>query len=255
MKLNSVAVSAAAAVCVSLPVVAQAQVQAEGQVGMGLPAPPPAAAVQGETDHDAMIGRVAVGFLGRNDVPIGTDLLGGRTNVAAPVIGIRYWLDSLIGIDAGVGFSVASESIEDPSNQTTDIPQPLAFIFHGGVPLSLSSAQHISLQIVPEVNVGFARLKQEGLPLPPGNENTFTGFHLDVGARAGGEIHFGFMGIPQLSLQGSVGVNLAIDRTEAEAVTPVLTQSASHNTTTFRTTVGDNPWNIFLANVAAFYYF
>jgi hypothetical protein len=72
---------------------------------------------------------------------------------------------------------------------------------------------------------------------------------LDLGARAGSEIHFGFMGIPQLSLQGSVGVRLNMNSTSGDPGD----NSTSHFD--LATTVGDNPWNIFTSNVAALYYF
>jgi hypothetical protein len=82
-------------------------------------------------------------------------------------------------------------------------------------------------------------------------ETSYGGFHLDVGARAGAEIHFGFIDVPQLSLQGSVGVRLAMDSVSVEAG-DAETSASRFN---FNTTVGDNPWNIFTSNVAALYYF
>ena len=131
--------------------------------------------------------------------------------IDAPVIGIRYWVHQMVGIDAGFGFfSLLGESTLTPAGApsvTNDEAGITAFILHAGVPLSLTSAQHFSFQIVPELNVGFASQTVEPAPgaaEPFDTEN--KGFHFDIGARAGAEIHFGFMDIPQLSLQGSVGL-------------------------------------------------
>ncbi len=209
------------------------------QVGMALPgAAPQAAAVAGSSDHDAVVGRLAVGYLGRNSMAI----QGG--NVPVPVIGVRYWLSDMLGIDAGVGFGFGSGSTET-AGVSVDGPSVHAFMIHGGVPLSLASAGHFSFQIVPELNLGFAGTSQS----TPAGDVTNSGFHLDVGARAGAEIHFGFIDVPQLSLQGGVGLRMNIDSTSSDP--------ANNGTSNFSigTNVGDNPWNIFTSNVAALYYF
>jgi hypothetical protein len=158
----------------------------------------------------------------------------------------------MIGIDAGLGLLVTSGSWEQdnpvPPDADGDTLGGSAFIIHAGVPLSLASADHFSFQIVPEVNVGIASATTD-----PDGDIQHNGFQLDVGARAGAEIHFGFMGIPQLSLQGSIGALLAIQslKTDNDATDVTTTE----NRTTITTTVGDNPWNIFTSNVAALYYF
>ena len=77
---------------------------------------------------------------------------------------------------------------------------------------------------------------------------------MDVGARAGTEIQFGFIGIPELSLQAGVGLALSYDRVKAtNKTTPETSTTVSQ--TRLGTSVGDNPWNIFTGNVAALYYF
>jgi len=212
------------------------------QVGMALPgATPQAAAVAGASDHDAVVGRLAVGYMGRSVV---TTNLGGA--IPVPVIGVRYWLSDMLGIDAGLGFGLTSGSNEVMGN-SNDTPSWHLFMIHGGVPLSLASAGHFSFQIVPELNLGFAGASAEA----GGMTNKASGFHLDVGARAGAEIHFGFINVPQLSLQGSVGLRLNMDST-SQTVNDVDTSTSGFS---LGTTVGDNPWNIFTSNVAALYYF
>jgi hypothetical protein len=214
---------------------------------MALPgAAPQAAAVAGNSDHDSVVGRLAVGYLGRTSVNIG----GGDLAAAAiptPVIGVRYWLSDMLGIDAGIGFGMASSS-QEAGGTDVDGPGYYAFLLHGGVPLSLASAGHFSFQIVPEVNLGFAGAS---VTPPMGMETSVSGFHLDVGARAGAEIHFGFIDVPQLSLQGGVGLRLNIDSQSAD----VGDTESSASQTSLSTTVNGNPWDIFTSNISALYYF
>ncbi len=227
------------------PADASASSSGSAQVGMALPgAAPQAAAVAGSSDHDSVVGRLAVGYLGRNGVPVAGGV--GVNVIPTPVIGVRYWLSDMLGIDAGLGFGLTSGSV-DAGGMSNDLPGWHLFMIHGGVPLSLASAGHFSFQIVPELNLGFAG----GSVDAGGMTNKVSGFHLDVGARAGAEIHFGFINVPQLSLQGSVGLRLNMDSTSS-TIAGVDTSASSLG---IGTTVGDNPWNIFTSNVAALYYF
>src|SRR6185295_9226836 len=102
-------------------------------VGVSLPgannppaaAAPAAAATPGGSDHAQMVGRLAVGYFGitntgaaANLPPLGPG--GGGPNDSpygvtgqAPVVGVRYWLDPMIGIDAGLGLSMIGGTIDD----------------------------------------------------------------------------------------------------------------------------------------------
>jgi hypothetical protein len=222
---------------------ASASTSGSAQAGMALPgAAPQAAAVAGNSDHDAVVGRLAVGYLGRAGVNIGDAV------IPAPVIGVRYWLSDMLGIDAGIGFGLGSSSSEDAAGMSADGPSSYAFVLHGGVPLSLASAGHFSFQIVPELNLGFGGTSVgEGMA-----ENSTSAFQLDVGARAGAEIHFGFMDVPQLSLQGGVGVRLQMNSTSSEVGGQ---DGPSSSSTSIGTTLNGNPWDIFTGNIAALYYF
>jgi len=200
----------------------------------------------GATDHSRFVGDFAIGFLGVQTITIATDIVGGTAQVNAPVIGGRYWLDEGMGIDAGIGFSFASSSA-DAGDTSTDIPQPTAFILHGGVPFALADSQYFVFELIPELNVGFA-----GNTINDGDLK-LRGFRLDIGARAGAEIHFGFIDIPQLSLQAGIGVNLAYS--SVSATDDVTDTEVSLSTTTFGTNVGNDPWDIFTSSISALYYF
>lgn len=219
-------------------------------------APTAAAADVGGSDHAAMSGRLGIGYLGRRGVPIATGdpAAGtfGTAEVPAPVIGVRYWLDDFLGIDAGLGFASVgggeTETDVGGNSTTVDKAARTAFLLHGGVPLSLASSGHFSFQVVPELNVGFASSEQE----VDGADNLeFSGFLLDVGARAGAEVHFGFIDIPELSLQAGVGFLFRMSSVGVKQGDAEITDS----TTDITTTVNENPWNIFTSNVSALYYF
>jgi hypothetical protein len=236
---------------------AQAQAQAQGgaTVGVGLPPAPEPDDNAGESDHDSVVGSLGVGYLGRRSLLIAsgidpTDPGLEVEEVAAPVIGVRYWLNDMMGIDAGLGFLLSGGSTEtsSPAGDTDDDLQGFkAFIIHGGVPFSLADSQHFSFQVVPELNFGLTSSTIEGDP----DDQELSGLHFDIGARVGAEIQFGFIDIPQLSLQGSVGARFAYDKVKAE----LGDSSISQSTHSFGTNVGDNPWNIFTSNIAALYYF
>jgi len=218
---------------------------APAQRGMTLPGATPEPAVE-TTDHAAVVRRFGIGYMGRRTMII--DPAGDTQD--APIIGVRYWLDPMIGIDAGVGLLFSGGSLK-MGDTSTDLQGYTVFMLHGGVPLALAGSKHFSFQVVPELNFGISG--SETAPANPGGQgNDLSGLHFDIGARAGGEIQFGFIGIPELSLQAGVGLAFSYDHAK---LTPPGGASTSRNTTTFGTSVGNNPWNIFTSNIAAMYYF
>jgi hypothetical protein len=182
-----------------------------------------------------------------------------RVDVKAPVVGVRYWLGEKIGLDIGLGFGIASSSQEQVAGNNTnsqDRPGTFAMAFHGGVPLVLAHHKHYKFLLVPELNIGFATSTETPPPNAPvgTGDITRTGFHLDLGARIGSEIHFGFIGIPQLSLQATVGVLATRNAWKVKQDVGNLTNSASVGETSFGTTVQGDPWAIFVNNISAIYY-
>ena len=237
------------------PAADPAPAPANNQAGMALPAN--ANAATNNSDHDEMVGHLAVGYLGRSTIPVGELDANGNPTIAAPVpiIGVRYWLNPMLGLDLGAGLWVGKRTTDNtpaPGNTTTTVngPKPTAFVLHAGVPLSLGSAKHFSFQIIPEMNFGYAKVSWD-------SPTNMSGTHFDIGARAGAEIHFGFMGIPQLSLIGSVGLLFQYDklRNETSAAPAAGSNVVSTSQWSLGTTVNDNPWNIFVTNVGALYYF
>jgi hypothetical protein len=149
----------------------------------------------------------------------------------------------------GLGFTTTFGSNSASTGGATvsqDANAPTAFVIHGGLPIAFASAKHYTFELIPEVNVGYAQMA-----ITDGDRN---GLHFDVGARVGTEIHFGFIGIPQLSLQASVGLRVDVNQTKDETTTNGVTTKLTSSRTVIGTTVYDNPWNIFLGNVSALYY-
>jgi hypothetical protein len=230
-------------------------------------AAPPKVAVNGaeaEVDHDRYVGKFAVGYFGVSQLPIANSQPAGgalnvpsRGNVNAPVIGVRYWLTRMIGLDAGVGFGLtggSNEVVNGGTSVSNDHQSGFGAAFHAGVPLALSHGKHFSFLVIPEGTIGFTNgtFKQ---PAPPGGvappQQDLSGFRLDLGGRIGGEFHFGFMGLPQLSLEATVGLFFQRESFKIKQDT----NSASDGTTTLGTSVQSDPWAIFVNNISAFYYF
>lgn len=232
---------------------------AQTEVGMGLPGAETtetpaatttttAAAVApnaGGSDHEGVVGRLAIGYLGRSGMQVGIPGDGGQA-LSTPVIGVRYWMDPGLGLDLGLGFGMQGSSVEEDGAEA-DGPTFWGLILHGGVPLALSTGRHYVFEIIPEANVGFGS--------GSGDTIDHSGFMLDVGARAGAEIHFGFIGIPELSLQASVGALFSMQSASTTVDTAAGETDSSASSWALRTTVQNSPWNIFTSNVAAFYYF
>jgi len=94
----------------------------------------------------------------------------------------------------------------------------------------------------------------------PGTTADTSGMLIEAGAKAGAEIHFGFIDIPELSLQGSVGLlvrheSRSVDTTVAVAAAPPTTATVEQSSTFFGTGVDGEPWDVFTGSIAAIYYF
>ncbi|MEM9695419.1 MAG: hypothetical protein AAGA56_22940, partial [Myxococcota bacterium] len=227
-----------------------------------LPAPGTAPPPPEPNDHEVVVGKIGVSWLGVSNVPIatgapsgtGTDpsiTLGEPATVSAPAIGVRYWFNDTFGIEGGIGFSVSTGEI-DTTTSAADKQTVFAFLLHAGAPLSLYSSNHISLQITPEMSFGHARSEVEStLQFDPPPNATLTGMRFDVGARAGAELHWGFLGVPELSLEGSVGLFFTYQETRAS----VDDVDAGETNLLFGTAQYQSPWDIFTQHVRARYYF
>lgn len=232
---------------------------ANGNTTATLPKPaasaPAAATADGPADHEQVVGRFAVGYFGASQIPISSGTTGGTGTITAPFVGVRYWMSERLGLDLSLGFRTQSGSTETVNGNvttTTDQPGVLAVGVKAGIPLALAYGKHFTFTLVPEILLAGATrtVVTQGQP-----DTSLTGSRIEIGARAGAEIHFGFIGVPQLALQGSVGVNVARRAVKGSVDLPTGTQSAAADQIEFGTTVQSDPWALFTNNVAALYYF
>lgn len=215
--------------------------------------------------------RLGAGFIGVSELPIATAVSVGTSSgaglspndrvvistVTAPTLGARVWLSRAIGFDAGLGFAYSGGKVSaELGDITSEVEKQsiLAFLVHAGVPLMIADITNMCFLVVPEVTFGVARSNVAPLfeeNAPP--EAELFGARLDLGVRAGTEIHFGFMGLPRLSLEAGIGL---IFKTEWASAT-VANQSITDTSMKLTTTSFSDPWDIFggVANVSARYYF
>lgn len=211
------------------------------------------------TDFSKIVKTIGVGYFGQFDVPLGGP--AALRTVATQMVGVRYFFSERAGIDVGVGASIASGSTTNEGTgtgaTTVDRPSNLAMSFKVGVPLVMFSSQHYSFFFEPQGMFGFAgeTVKSQ----TPANADTkHNGTRFFVGGNAGALIQFGFIGIPQLTLDATVGLGVDVQsgRTEAPPATGGTTVTKnSYSQTGFGTSSAHQPWNIFQTNVAAIYHF
>lgn len=216
------------------------------------------------SDHEKVVGKFGIGYFGVSQLPLATGLNAagnaasvGQGTLDTPVIGARYWMKERIGIDVGLGFGTTFGSTTASANNqdtTTSNPAALGIAVHGGVPLVLGHQKHYKFLVIPELNFGITRRTIETTNQP---DVHLGGWRLDIGARAGAEIHFGFIGVPQLALQATVGLAFRHQAwsasRDAQNNTPEVSALTSQNG--IGTTVQSDPWAIFTNNISAIYYF
>jgi hypothetical protein len=204
---------------------------------------PPAEAPRPESDFNVEQRRWALGYAGVSTVPTGAG------SITVPAVGLRYWMSPSMGLDAALGINLTGGST-DTAGTSTDKNTVFGILFQGGIPFVLSAHRHVNFEVGPYLTVGYGRTST-GTTSAYLTETDFNGLRLDVGARAGFEVFFGFIGIPELALSATVGAQFEYLR---NAQSTGGTDS-SDSTYSLSTTVQNNPWDIFAGNVAARYYF
>lgn len=219
-----------------------------------LPPPPPPVVDANQTDHQRVVGGWGVGLLGTAAL----DNLGFQT-INAPILGVRHWMSESWGFQAGLGVAhqsgTASNDIVGQSNVAD--PTYWGLAMHVGVPLALYNDKHYTFLVLPEANLGYSTWRQEDDKNVLGDQGVSgRAWLLDVGARAGAEIQFGFIGMPMLSLQGTVGAHLTYRDTGVKSVDATGTEvEQGHYTFGLTTAKYNDPWDIFVSSISALYYF
>lgn len=224
-------------------------------------------------DQSQWVGRVGVGFYGLHHIPLpqahttlldasdpnspfqlGVDDIARTTT--APAIGLRYWFSRDLGLDVAIGFwteSGTDKSTDPNGTRENDLESKTAFLLHGGLPIVLGGGKHVSVQLTPQVNLGIASGKWSpaatGGNLPPSVEE--SGVVFQMGSRIGAEVFFGFIGMPELSLDASLGLYLQTQKGKISAGNT----EASRSSTSIGTHQFNSPWDFFTSSLAARYYF
>ncbi|MCS6797844.1 MAG: hypothetical protein NZ898_04840, partial [Myxococcota bacterium] len=219
---------------------------------------PPQEQGDSSSDHAAVIGRFGVGWCGVTEVPIGGPVDENLVEraVPAPSVGIRYWLSEGLGLDIGLGIGFQTFTLEVDGDEMAR-GSGWAFALHGGLPLALHHAKHYKFLFIPELTLGLSGASAPS-EMAPDNDDLFNGFLLRVGGRAGAEIHFGFIDVPELSIEGSVGLALEVANRGGNFCGDPdcdATFDASASTVGISTFLSEEPWDMFTGNIRARYYF
>lgn len=291
----------AGAIVAATTLVGTAAVAQEASASASVSTSMPTTAAAGDSDHAKFAGSFGVGYFGVRSVPMALNpavleqggiiqMTADPGAVDAPVIGVRYWFNEGMGVDFGLGirkysgkakWTLFERDLANPTNapqeftfEQNDVSQT-GILIHAGLPIALNAEKHYVFELVPEANIGFSSgtMKDEVLtppsvtPPPIARDDIkLSGFSLDIGARVGSEVHFGFIGVPNLALQASVGLFFSMQKVKADGgsrapqdpVNPVDAQPKTTfeaSSTTIGTTVHDTPWAIFTNSISALYYF
>jgi hypothetical protein len=197
-----------------------------------------------DSDFDVEKRRWAVGYAGVSLVPTGAGSL------TVPAVGLRFWTTPSMGVDFALGIGWTGGSIKDTSGMSTDKNGVYGFLVSGGIPFVLSTHRHVNFEVEPYLTFGYGKTST-GTTAYYSTPTDYSGRRLDVGARAGFEVFFGFIGIPELALSATIGVQFEYLHTDQN----MSGLDATDTTLSISTTVQNNPWDIFAGNIAARYYF
>ena len=223
------------------------------------------------TDHELVVGSIGIGYIGSFRVPLPIAVPVGRGDQAGmfpndsmnirqllvPTLGVRKWFSKRRGFEAGLGLSLSAGGTSaelGSATSTVDKESVFAMSVHAGVPIMVLDTRHMAFLLVPEATLSFAtsnisaEFKENAPP-----DARMRGGAIDAGLRAGAEVHFGFMGLPRLTLQA--GVALYVTAQWASAT--VSNQSLTDRSVSVGFGSAGNPWDIFsgVANLSARYYF
>ena len=195
--------------------------------------------------------------------------MGVQLITTVQLVGVRYWFPR-VRLDFAVGLNTQSGS-QRTADTSVDQTSTLVLGARVATPIALFVGQHYTFFVGPEVAFGHTGETVPGGTRPFGTviaklpDTSNSGNRFTFGARAGAEIQFGFLGLPHLALDATVG--LALELTNGTTIGPPATAApppapdgftpieAHFSHTAFQSTIGHQPWNIFISNVAAVYYF
>ncbi len=223
----------------------------------------------GPTDHSVVVGHLALRYFGSAQMPalsFAGGMVGNTGSEALHTVGVRYWLNNSIGLEAGLGIGFSSGSSTSTqqtggmtTQQSSDNPNFFGLGLQVGLPIMLAEAKHLAIHVDPYV---FFRFGTSGITTGAGamtTDNTLSAVQFGLGANAVAELQFGFLGLPQLGLQAQFGFGLAYTSASRTSVTISNndTNTASSSGFGIGTTVGPNYAlaDIITGSLSAVWYF
>lgn len=227
----------------------------------------------GPTDHSVVVNRLALRYFGAAQMPAlnDTGMRGGSGTLQT--VGARYWLSPGLAIEGGLAIGFRSggttTTITAGAGTTTvsaDIPNFFGVGAHVALPIMLAEAKHLVVHLDPYLSLHYGRSAITTTPESDvQNDTALNAVRLAIGANATAELQFGFLGIPQLALQASLGfalnyLNTSTNtvRTTTRAGQPPRTETTvSETALAIGTTVGPqySLADIISGSISAVYYF
>jgi hypothetical protein len=220
-------------------------------------------------DGDRWGGHLGIGYYGQQTL----EFVGDNNGVGTPpgsttlnFVGARYWLSQGnaglvkgLGVDLAVGLALSSSSAKSETGagtQNVDLPGAGGFGLRAGMPLALYAAKHATFQVGPEMTFAMGGSNLKGDAALGTVDMDRSSLYFGLGARAGVEVYFGFIGMPQLALDATVGVGLDYASASFSQEVNGVKTSGTASTFGLQTDDGDKPWEVFTNGVIrARYYF
>lgn len=200
----------------------------------------------GITDHAVVTGHWGLRYFG----PTSLAALMGTSSSTLQTVGARYWLNGGVAIEAGLGLGFSSGSQTTTTSQggmtttnSSDNPNFFGFGVHVGLPIMLAEAKHVAIHLDPYIALRYGHSAITTGDANMTNDQALNAFQLALGANATAELQFGFLGVPQLGLQASIGVSIDYNsRSTSSTITRTgatrVDMTTSNSNFGFGTTVG-----------------
>jgi hypothetical protein len=188
------------------------------------------------------------------------------SRVTTPFLGVRFWTPlggsvvRRLGFELAGGFSAGGGTSEQALGGMVvvrDVSSLRTLGVHAAVPLALVSTTHFVGHLAPEIRFVALDLQtpaqgQSPLPLMPSTPQRTPGSSTtDLSLRASAEIFFGFVKIPNLSLELAVRVGL---RLTVSRVLDTQGALAMTSTQTFAVPFPGDLLNLFTSTLSLKYY-